>query len=47
MNTKKQQNQSRQAPQKPGSRKQAQKPIVLQASQKYHEQERIETRMFD
>jgi hypothetical protein len=47
MNTNKQQNQRRQAPVKPGSRKPVRKPNALPANQKYHEQERIETRMFD
>jgi len=46
MNTNKQKTQRRETAQKQGTKKQSQKPRMLQ-NQKFHEQERIETRMTD
>lgn len=47
MNTKQQKNQRRETQQKQGAKKQNRKPGTLQGNQKFHEQERIETRMWD
>jgi hypothetical protein len=47
MNTNKQKNQRRETTQKQGMKKQNRKPGNLQGNQKFHEQERIETRMTD
>ena len=47
MNTKQQKNQRQETVQKQGLKKQTRKPNTLQGNQKFHEQERIETRMWD
>jgi len=47
MNTNKQKSQRREPAQKQGLKKETRKPNTLQGNQKFHEQERIETRMWD